>query len=114
MSSINPVFQPITETYAVDNTAGGVAIKGASQRGVSVFRIRAITASGYIAWFRPGQAPVAPTAPVVDTPQPNTLGVTLGQSIYIELPADSVFIGNAAFATSAFEVTGGQGGASSN
>lgn len=113
MSSINPVFQPITETYAVDNTAGGVAIKGASQRGASVFRIRAITASGYIAWFRPGQTPVAPTAPAIGAPAANTLGVTLGQAVYVELPSDAVFIGSAAFGVGSFEVTGGQGGASS-
>jgi hypothetical protein len=113
VSSINPVFQPMTPTYAVDNTAGGVSVNEAVQAGATVFRIRAIKASGYISWYLSPHTPAAPSAPAVGTPAPNTVGVELGKPIYLELPPGVVFIGNAAFATSSFEVTGGQGGASS-
>lgn len=107
--SIDTTFKPMTPTYAVDNTAA-VQIKEAQQMGCATFRIRAVTASGYISWGNSGVA--APTAPALGASgmRENTLGVTLGTPIYIEVPAGSFFIGNAAFATSGFEVTGGQGG----
>jgi hypothetical protein len=105
--SIDSTFKPATMTYAVDNTAP-VQIKEAQGSGVSSFRIRALVASGYIAW---GNASVAaPTAPTIGSPKPNTVGVTLGVPLYLEVPANSFFIGNAVFATSGFEVTGGEGG----
>lgn len=112
MSSINPVFQPLTPTYAVDDSAA-VQVAEAGQAGATVFRIRAITASGYIAWGVKStiSAPTAPSA--AGQKLPNTIGVTLGQSVYLELPPDSFFIGSAVFGTGSFEVTGGQGGASS-
>lgn len=105
--SIDTTFKPMTPTYAVDNTAA-VQVREALASGVVTFRIRALTASGYIAWG--GAAVAAPTAPAIGAPKVNTLGVTLGQALYIEAPPNSFFIGNAAFATSGFEVTGGQGG----
>jgi hypothetical protein len=105
--SIDTTFKPMSMTYAVDNTAA-VQIKEASQIGAVTFRIRAVTASGYISWGGSGVA--AATAPAIGSPKPNTLGVTLGAVVYLELPSNSFFIGNAAFATSGFEVTAGQGG----
>lgn len=112
MSSINPVFQPLTPMYAVDDSAA-VQITEAGQVGATVFRIRAITASGYISWG-PKSTVAAPTAPsAAGQKSPNTIGVTLGQAVYIEVPPNSYFIGSAAFGTGSFEVTGGQGGASS-
>ncbi len=108
--SIDTTFQPKTVTVAVDNTAGGVAIPGAKQVGVTTFRIVALTASGYISWGPPSKPPAAPVAPTIGTPAMNTVRVLLNVPLYLEVPPDSVFIGNAAFATSGFEVTGGQGG----
>lgn len=112
MSSINPVFQPLTPTYVVDNSVS-VQVEEAGQVGATVFRIRAIKASGYIAWGTKSTvaAPAAPTA--AGQKFPNVVGVTLGQSVYLELPPNSFFISDAAFLTSSFEVTGGQGGSSS-
>lgn len=112
MSSINPVFQPFTPTYAVDNSAA-VQIAEAGQSTATVFRIRAITASGYISWGAKSSV-AAPSAPSAAGQKfPNTIGVTLGQSVYLELPPNSYFIGSAAFGTGSFEITGGQGGSSS-
>jgi hypothetical protein len=107
---VDTTFQPKTPTYAVDNTAA-VVIDG-RQDGVTSWRIRAVTAGGYIKWAGGNAtAPTAPSAPVIGTPVPNELGVNLGQTLYIEgVGAWLQFIGNAAYATSYFEVTGGQGG----
>lgn len=112
MSSINTTFQPITETLVVDNTAAR-QLTGASQR-CSTFRVVARVASGYLAWGRASTV-VAPAAPVAVGLQAGTqnggvLGVVLGVPLYIEVPADSFFIGSAAFAAGNFEITGGQGG----
>jgi hypothetical protein len=107
---IDTTFQPKTPTYAVDNTAA-VTIDG-RQNGVTSWRIRAVTAAGYVRWSQGGTtAPAAATAPVIGTPVANEIGVNLGQTVYIEgIGAWIQFIGNAAFATSSVEVTGGQGG----
>jgi hypothetical protein len=107
---IDTTFQPKTQTYAVDNTAA-VTIDG-RQVGVTAWRIRAVKVSGYIKWAQGGQtAPSAAVAPTIGTPVNNTLGVNLNQTMYIEgIGAYLQFIGDAAFATSSFEITGGQGG----
>lgn len=106
--SINTTFHPLTETIVVDNTAAA-QIKGAAQRGVSTFRVRALVASGYLAWGV--AAPAAPSAPGGVGIQPgNVIGVTLGQPVCIEVPPNSFFIGDKAFLSGAFEITGGIGG----
>jgi hypothetical protein len=105
--SIDTTFHPLTQTYAVDSSAA-VQIKEAQSLGATVFRIRALLASGYISWG--GANVTAAAAPALGTPQPHTIGVTFGVPVYIEVPSTSFFIGNAAFATSGFEVTGGLGG----
>jgi hypothetical protein len=107
--SIDTTFQPKTDTYAVDNTAA-VQIKEAGQVGAITFRIRALIASGYISWGTTN-AVTSKGAPAIGTPVSNTIGVTLNVPVYLELPPNTWFIGNAAFATSGFEITGGQGGA---
>ena|ERR1700733_8521864 len=108
---IDVTFQPKTPTYAVDSSAP-VAIDG-RQDGVTSWRIRAVTATGYIKWANGNAAaPAAPIAPVIGTPVVNELGVNLGQTLYIEgIGAWLQFIGNAVIGTGSFEVTGGQGGA---
>lgn len=107
---VDTTFQPKTATYAVDNTAA-VAIDG-RQAGVTSWRIRAVVAGGYIKWAQGGAtAPTAAAAPALGTPVANEIGVNFGQTAYIEgVGAFLQFIGNAALATSGFEVTGGQGG----
>lgn len=105
--SIDTTFHPMTQTYAVDNTAA-VQIKEAQQLGATTFRIRALVASGYIAWGNSSVA--APTAPTIGSPKVSTIGVTLGVPVYIEVPSTVFFIGNAVFATSGFEITAGLGG----
>jgi hypothetical protein len=108
---IDTTFRPTTPTYAVDSSAA-VVIDG-RQDGVSTWRIRAVLATGEIKWA-PGNAAVAPTAPAaiaLGTPAPNQAGVNLAQTLYLEgIGAWLQFIGNAPYATSYFEVTGGQGG----
>jgi hypothetical protein len=112
---VDTTFQPKTATYAVDSSAA-VAIDG-RQNGVTSWRIRfvmvtpTVGASGYIKWAQGATAPGAVSAPVLGTPTPNEIGVNLGQTVYIEgIGAYLSFLGNAAIATSSFEVTGGQGG----
>jgi hypothetical protein len=113
---VDTTFQPKTPTYAVDSSAA-VVIDGRSV-GVTSWRIRFIMATpvvggtGYIKWAQGNaSAPSAATAPVLGTPVANELGVNLGQTLYIEgIGGWLQFIGNAAIATSNFEVTGGQGG----
>ena len=111
MSSINPLWQPMTLTYAVDSSAA-VQIPGAGQAGATSFRIRAVTASGYIAWNNKATGFTA-AAPTLGAPVANCIGVNLGETVYLELPPNSYFIGNAAFGTGSFEITAGQGGSSS-
>ena len=115
---VDTTFQPKTPTFVVDSSAV-VTIDG-RQNGVTSWRIRALGAagaaagvSGFIKWARGGggPAPTAPAAQVLGTPVQGQLGVNAGQTLYIEgIGAFVQFIGNAAIATSAFEVTGGQGG----
>jgi hypothetical protein len=114
---IDTTFQPKTPTFAVDSSAP-VAING-QQLGVTSWRIRALGAagaaaglSGFIKWAQGGAAaPSAAAPPALGTPVPNQLGVNAGQTLYIEgIGAFLQFIGNAVYATSSFEVTGGQGG----
>jgi len=114
---VDTTFQPKTATYVVDSSAA-VVIDG-RQPGVTSWRIRALGAagaaagvSGFIKWAAGNAAaPSAPAAQVLGTPVQNQLGVNAGQTLYIEgIGAWLQFIGNAAIATSAFEVTGGQGG----
>lgn len=106
---VDTTFQPKTPTYAVDNTAG-VTIDG-RQSGVTSWRIRAITVAGYIKWAQGANAPGAAAGPPVGTPSANTVGVSLGQTLYLEgIGAWLTFQGNAASGVSYLEVTGGQGG----
>jgi hypothetical protein len=115
---IDTTFQPKTPTYAVDSSAA-VTIDG-RQAGVTSWRIRWVQqtpvfgSSGFLKWAQGGAtAPTAPSAVALGTPAPNQIGTTIGQSVYIEgIGAFLQFIGNAAYATSYFEVTGGQGGCS--
>ena len=106
---VDTTFQPKTPTYVVDSSAA-VTIDG-RQDGVSSWRIRAVTVAGEIKWAQGATVPSATVTPAVGSVAPNQLGVNLGQTLYIEgLGAWLTFIGNAVFATSYFEVTGGQGG----
>jgi hypothetical protein len=115
--AIDTTFQPKTPTFTVDSSAA-VAIDG-RQLGVTSWRIRALGAagvatgvSGFIKWASgSAAAPSAATTPVLGTPIVNQVGVNAGQTLYLEgIGAFLQFIGNAALATSGFEVTGGQGG----
>lgn len=109
---VDTTFKPLTQTYAVDNTAV-VTIDG-GQLGVTSWRIRAVTANGYIAAVPSGggaASPGTPAAPAIGTPVANVYGVSTTQPLYLEGLGPKVqFKGNAAYATSYFEVTGGQGG----
>jgi hypothetical protein len=110
--SIDTTFQPKTPTYAVDSSAP-VTIDG-RQDGVTSWRIRAILLTGYIKWSQGGTtAPTVAAAPALGAPVANEIGVNFGQTVYIDgIGAWIQFIGNGAFGTSSFEVTGGQGGCS--
>lgn len=114
---IDTTFQPKTQTYVVDSSAA-VPIDG-RQLGVTSWRIRALGAagaaagiSGFIKWAAgSASAPTAAATPALGTPVTNQIGVNAGQTVYIEgIGAFIQFIGNAVYATSSFEVTGGQGG----
>jgi len=115
--SIDTTFQPKTPTFTVDSSAA-VVIDG-RQVGVTSWRIRALGAggvaagvSGFIKWANgSAAAPSAATTPVLGAPITNQVGVNAGQTLYLDgIGAWLQFIGNAALATSGFEVTGGQGG----
>jgi len=116
---IDTTFQPKTPTFAVDGSAA-VAIDG-RQDGVTSWRIRVVTATGtpapgassYVRWANGNAAaPSIATAPVQGVPSVNTLGINVGQTLYIEgIGAWLQFIGSGAFgATTFLEITGGQGG----
>jgi hypothetical protein len=114
---VDTTFQPKTATFYVDSSAP-VVIDG-RQLGVTSWRIRALGAagaaaglSGFIKWGQGnGTAISAAATPALATPAPNQVGVNAGQTLYLEgIGAWLQWIGNAVFATSGFEVTGGQGG----
>lgn len=115
---VDTTFQPKTATYPVDSSAA-VVIDGRSV-GVSSWRIKCLGAAGvpggvagFIKWGPPppAAAPSAPVAYTLGTPTPNQISVNAGQTVYLEgIGAWLQWIGNAAYATSGFEVTGGQGG----
>ena len=114
--SIDTTFHPITETYAVDNSAA-VQIKGAAQRGATTFRIRPIAVTGgqvvYVAWG-PQAAGLVATPPTLGSPSPNTICINALATVVIEVPPNSFFIANTAFTTpGGVEITGGIGGQSS-
>ena len=108
--SIDTTFQPRSATYAVDSSAV-VTLPDAPQLGCTTFRIVAITAGGYLA-YAPGKspAPPAPGAPALGAPRANVLHVLLGVPLYVELPPNTQFLGDAVFATSHYEITAGNGG----
>ena len=110
--SVDTTFKPLTPTYAVDSSAA-VLIDG-SQLGVTSWRIRAVTANGWIVVQPAGggaTAPATPVQPVIGTPGVNVFGVTTNAPFCMEgAGGKAYFRGNALFATSSFEVTGGQGG----
>jgi hypothetical protein len=107
---IDTTFQPKTATYAVDSSAA-VVIDG-RQQGVSSWRIRAVTATGYVKWSQGGTtAPTAAAAPALGTPVANEAGVNFGQTLYLEgIGAWLQFIGSGVIGTASLEITGGQGG----
>jgi hypothetical protein len=108
---IDTTFQPKTPVYAVDSSAA-VTIDG-RQSGVSSWRIRAVTATGYVKWAPPppATAPTAAAAPALGTPVANEAGVNFGQTLYLEgIGAWLQFIGSGVFGTASLEITGGQGG----
>ena len=109
---VDTTFKALTPTYAVDNSA--VLTIDGGQLGVTSWRIRAVLVNGYIAAVPSGggaAAPATPVAPAIGTPAPNVYGVSTNQPLYLEGLGPKVqFKGNAAYGTSYFEVTGGQGG----
>ena len=112
--SIDTTFHPITETYAVDNSAA-VQIPNAGMRGVTTFRIRniAATTAVYVAWGTKS-AGLAAVIPALGVPSPNTIGIGPYSTLVIEVPANSFFIANTALAgPGGVEITGGIGGQSS-
>jgi hypothetical protein len=113
--SIDVTFKPLTETIAIGNAAAA-QIVGASQRGVSTFRIRNIAAGGttvYLSWGRTSAVPAPPAnGPGLASPLMNTIGLAGNVTANLEVPPDSFFICSVAFVagTSGVEITGGSGG----
>jgi hypothetical protein len=109
--SIDTTFQPKTPTYVVDSSAP-VTIDG-RQDGVTSWRVRAVGAPGYIKWAQGSTNPGATVAPAVGAVMPNQIGANIYLPHYLDgIGAYLTWIGNAPFATSSFEVTGGSGGCS--
>lgn len=107
--SVDTTFQPKTPTFVVDNSAP-VTIDGRAA-GVTSWRVRAVTAAGYVHWAAGNTDPGVPAAPGVGVQMPNQVGIAVGTPVYLDgIGAWLTFRGNAAFATSSIEVTGGQGG----
>jgi len=102
--SVDTTFKPIGATYTVSTSA--IQVGGSPQSnpgGISTYRVRSLTANGYISWG--STSAVTATAPAVGSPQMNTMGMTTNQVEHFEIPYGSWFIG-----TAAFEVTPGIGG----
>lgn len=110
--SIDSTFKPATMNYAVDNTAP-VQLVEALGSGVVSFRIRNLTAANavaYVAWGRSAAATVAANAaaPAIGTPKANSQSIPANGTLYLEVPANSFFIGSAAAPN--LEICGGEGG----
>ena len=110
--SIDSTFKPMTANYAVDSSAA-VRINEAQGSGVSSFRIRNTTAANavaYVAWGPSAAATPAANAaaPAVGTPKVNSAGIPANGVVYLEVPANSFFIGSAAAPN--LEICGGEGG----
>lgn len=111
--SIDTTFHPITETIVCDNTAAQAFPGAPISKGATTVRAVARVANAYLAW---GPNPAAPAAPAAVGPVAipagavGVIGLTVGVACYLEVPLNSKFISNAAFATSNVEITGGIGG----
>lgn len=103
--SIDSTFKPQTGTYLVGVTA--VQIVEAFGSGVVSFRVWNNAATiQYLTWGR-NSGITAAGAPTAGVPSVNTIGIPIGAVVYVEVPANSYFIGNTG---SAFQITGGEGG----
>jgi hypothetical protein len=101
--SIDTTFHPITQTILVGATA--VQVSTDTQLDATTFRVRCL-ATAYLTWG--GNSNItAKGAPGAGVPVFNTLGMTVGSVMYIEVPSNSFFISSA---PTAFEITGGKGG----
>jgi hypothetical protein len=101
--SIDTTFHPITQTILVGATA--VQVSTDTQLDATTFRVRCLV-TAYLTWG--GNSSItAKGAPAAGVPVFNTLGMTVGSVMYIEVPSNSFFIASAA---AAFEITGGKGG----
>lgn len=99
--SVDVTFKPLTASVAFTNAAA-VQVNGGSPQGATTFRVTNTGATGTrFSWG--GAAVAVPTAA-----GPNTMYVGAGLSVYIEVPYNSYFIGQA---SSTFEVIAGIGGA---
>lgn len=110
--SIDSTFKPATANYAVDSTAP-VQIIEAQGSGVVSFRIRNVTAANavaYVSWGRTVASTLAANAaaPALGTPKVNSIGIPANGVLYIEVPANSFFVGSAAAPN--LEICGGEGG----
>lgn len=110
--SIDSTFKPATGNYAVDNSVAAQVVE-AQGSGVSTFRIRNTTAASavaYVSWGRTAALTLAANAaaPAIGTPKVNSIGIPPNGVVYIEVPANSFFIGSAAAPN--LEICGGQGG----
>jgi hypothetical protein len=102
--SIDTTFHPITQTVLVGTAAVQVATD--TQQDNTTFRVLCVAAA-YLTWGN-SNAITAKGAPTAGNPVFNTLGMlTVGSVMYIEVPANSWFISNAA---ASFQITGGKGG----
>ena len=101
--SIDTTFHPITQTILVGAAAVQVALD--TQQDNTTFRVRCLLAA-YLTWGNSNTI-TAKGAPAAGVPVMNTLGMTAGTVMYIEVPANAFFISSVA---AAFEITGGKGG----
>jgi hypothetical protein len=101
--SLDTTFHPITQTILVGASAVQVATD--TQLDANTFRVRCL-ATAYLTWGNSSTI-TAKGGPAAGVPVFNTLGMTIGNSLYIEVPSNSFFIASAA---AAFEITGGKGG----
>lgn len=109
--SIDTTFKPVTGLLVVDNTVAQ-QLPNAGQLGVTTFRCVPRVASGYLTWGATAASIAAPTAPAaVGYQKNNTIGLNvIGVPVYIEVPPNSFFISDKAFAAGNVEITGGIGG----
>lgn len=108
--SIDTAFQPKTQTFGLTNSAVQVIPAGTGPGGMVSFRIYSVGTSAQRIGWGDTAAKTSSAAPSAGA-FAQSIAVSGGVAITLELPSTTFFISSAAYVagTSGFEITPGQG-----